>query len=137
MYQVLKRIGTENKIPEDWCKGIIVPIYRKRNRKQCENNSEITLLYQTFKIYNRMVANKTIKEIEGKLAEELYTFKAGKATRDLISGMRQVTEKNCKYGEEFLMVFIDYKKAFNSVKKEEIRKNLEKIGIAADLLIKV
>jgi hypothetical protein len=32
------------------------------------------------------------------------------------------------------MTFIYYKKAFDSVKREEIWKSLEKIGIAADLL---
>jgi hypothetical protein len=42
-------------------------------------------------------------------------------------------EKNWEYGEEFLMVSIDYKKAFNSVKREEICKRLEKVKIAADL----
>jgi hypothetical protein len=31
------------------------------------------------------------------------------------------------------MVFIDYKKVSDSVKREEIWKSLEKIGIAADL----
>jgi hypothetical protein len=35
------------------------------------------------------------------------------------------------------MVFIDCKKAFDSVKREEILKSLEKVGIAADLLKKV
>jgi hypothetical protein len=45
--------------------------------------------------------------------------------------------KNWEYGREFLMVFIDYKKAFDDVEREEIWKSLEKIGIAADLLRKV
>jgi hypothetical protein len=35
------------------------------------------------------------------------------------------------------MVLTDYKKAFYSMKREEICKNLEKTGIVADLLIKV
>jgi hypothetical protein len=26
LYQVLRRISTENKIPQDWYKGIIIPI---------------------------------------------------------------------------------------------------------------
>jgi hypothetical protein len=39
--------------------------------------------------------------------------------------------------EEFLMVFVDYKKAFYSVKREDTWKILEKTGIAADLFRKV
>jgi hypothetical protein len=34
------------------------------------------------------------------------------------------------------MVFLDFKKAFGSMKREEIWKSLEKIGILADLIEK-
>jgi hypothetical protein len=55
----------------------------------------------------------------------------------LLFGIRQLIQKNWEHGKEFLMVFVDYKKAFDSVKKEEISKSLEKIGIAAYFLRKV
>jgi hypothetical protein len=56
---------------EDWFKGIIVPIYKKGDRKQCGNYKGITKLCQTFKLYDRILANKMIREINRKLAEEL------------------------------------------------------------------
>jgi hypothetical protein len=46
-------------------------------------------------------------------------------------------KKNWEYGKEFLMVFTDYKKAFDSVKREEIWKSLEKAEIAADIFREV
>jgi hypothetical protein len=52
------------------------------------------------------------------LAEELYKFRRGRATRDLKFGTRQSIEKNWKYGKELVMVFIDYKKASDSVRRE-------------------
>jgi hypothetical protein len=58
LYQVLRRIWTENNIPEDWCKGIIVLMYKKGDRKQCGNYRGIMLLCQTSKIYERIFANK-------------------------------------------------------------------------------
>jgi hypothetical protein len=45
----LRRMWTENRIPEDWYKGIIVPIYKMGVRKQCGNYKGIMLLCQTFK----------------------------------------------------------------------------------------
>jgi hypothetical protein len=60
-----------------------------------------------------------IKEIKRKLAEELHAFRAGSMNRDLIFGIRQLTEKNWKYGKEFLMMFIDFKKGCDSMKREE------------------
>jgi hypothetical protein len=37
LYQVSAKISTENRIPEDWYKGIIMPIYKKGDRKQHGN----------------------------------------------------------------------------------------------------
>jgi hypothetical protein len=84
------------------------------------------LLCQTFTIYKRTVASKKIKEIKGKLAEELYTFKAGTATTELIFGIRQLTKKKWEYGNKFLMTFRDYKTAYDSMKRKETWKSLEK-----------
>jgi hypothetical protein len=56
-YQVLRKISVENRIPEDWYKGIIVSIYKKGDRKQCDNYRGITLLWQTLKIYERIQVN--------------------------------------------------------------------------------
>jgi hypothetical protein len=57
------------------------------------------VLYQTFKICEKILANKTIKEIKEKLAEELYAFRASRVTKDLNFGMRQLIEKNLEYGK--------------------------------------
>jgi hypothetical protein len=100
---------------KDWYKELS---YKKGKRKQCGNRTGITLLCQTFQIYKSILAKKIIKEIKGKLAEKLYAIRAGRATTDLIFGIRQLTEKNWKYGKEFLMVFTDYKKESDGVKRE-------------------
>jgi hypothetical protein len=57
------------------------------------------LLYQTFKIYERIPANKVIKEIKEKLIEELHAFRADRATTNLTSGIRHLTEKHWEYGK--------------------------------------
>jgi hypothetical protein len=57
-----------------------------------------------------------------KLAEERYTFRSARSTTDLFFGIRQLIEKNWEYGKEFTLVFIDCKKASESMKREEIWK---------------
>jgi hypothetical protein len=69
------------------------------------------LLCHTFKTYERLPANKIMKEIKGKVAGELYTFRAGRARTDQVFGIRQWVEKNWEYGKGVLVVFIDYKEA--------------------------
>jgi hypothetical protein len=100
----LRKVWIEKRIPEDWYKGIIVPNY-KGDRKQHGNYRGITLLCQTFKIYERIFVNKMRVEIKGKLIEELYAFRKGKVTTDLISGIRQLIDKNWEH-EKQLLIFI-------------------------------
>jgi hypothetical protein len=58
LYRLVRKIWLENKIPGDWYKGIIVSIYKKEDRMIFNNCIGITLLSQTFKIYERILANK-------------------------------------------------------------------------------
>jgi hypothetical protein len=134
---VLRRIWIENKIPEEWYKEILIPTYKRQTENNIEIIRGIMLLWQIFKIYDRILANILITEIKGKLTEELHAFRAGRATTYLIFGIRQLIEKKQVYGTEFLMVFVHCNKAFDNVKREEICNNLKKIGIATGLFRKV
>jgi hypothetical protein len=40
LYTSMRKIWLENKIPGDWYKGIRVPIYKKGDRKICNNYRE-------------------------------------------------------------------------------------------------
>jgi hypothetical protein len=91
LYRVLKRIWTENKIPET---GIKELSYQSRRRETGNNVEIIKESYcQTFKICERILTNKVIREIKGKPAEELYVFRAGKTTTDLPSEIKQLIQK--------------------------------------------
>jgi hypothetical protein len=84
----LKKIWTENRIPDDWYKRITVPIYKKGDMEQYGNHKGITFLCQTLKIYERILVYKMTLEIKGKLAE-LFTFRKGMANTDLIFGIQE------------------------------------------------
>jgi hypothetical protein len=64
---------------------------------------------QTLKNLWKDTTNITTMKITEKLAE-LYAFRRGRATTDLIFGMRHLIKNNWKYRKELVMIFIDYKK---------------------------
>jgi hypothetical protein len=71
------------------------------------------------------------------LAKERFAFRKGSVTTDLIFGIRQLIKKNWKKEKELIMIFIDYKEASDSIRKEEICRSLEKLGISTNLLREV
>jgi hypothetical protein len=60
---------------------------------KCGNCTGITLLWQTFKIYERILVHKITLEIK-KLVEQQYTFRKERATTNLSFGIRQLIQKN-------------------------------------------
>jgi len=41
IHQIIMKIWKREKIPCEWSEGILCPIYKKGNRKQCNNNYNI------------------------------------------------------------------------------------------------
>ena len=53
--RVIQAAWKDKRIPEDWTKGIIVPIYKKGNRKLCRNYRGVTIMSQGAKIYEKCI----------------------------------------------------------------------------------
>ena len=60
MYELVRQIWEEERIPEEWKETIIVPIYIKGDRDRCENYRGIALGIAAYKI----LANIILEEIK-------------------------------------------------------------------------
>ena len=61
-------------------------------------------------------------------------FRRNRSTIDLIFFIRQILEKKWEYNEEVHQLFIDFKKAYDSVRREVLYKILIEIGIPRELV---
>ena len=64
--QVAWKLG---KTPSDWQTGVIIPICKKGDRKQCTNYKRISLLSFPGKIYAKCLERKCQKIVESKLED--------------------------------------------------------------------
>ncbi|XP_029155674.1 uncharacterized protein LOC114928591 [Nylanderia fulva] len=73
---LLRRIWKEGVIPEDWRKGLIVPLYKRGDTESVENYGGISLLCTAYKIYTERIRNRMDKEVEekGMLSESQAAF---------------------------------------------------------------
>jgi hypothetical protein len=118
---------------------IIVPIYKKGDKTDCNNYRGISLLSTAYKIlYNILLARLTlyVNEIIG---DYQCGFRRNRSTTDQIFYIRQILEKKWECNGTMHQLFIDFKKAYDSIKREVLYNILVEFGIPKKLvrLIKI
>lgn len=126
LLEILNIAYSEGITPQDWQTGLINPIHKKGDTKDCKNYRGITLLSVPGKIYARILENKIRQQLENSLEESQCGFRPGRGTQDLIFTLRQVAEKTIASGRQAHICFIDLQKAFDLINREDIWKSLKK-----------
>ena len=70
MTRLLKRILETDKMPDEWRKSVLVPIYKKGDVQICINYRGIKLMSHTMKIWERVVEAKLRQEVD--ISEQQY-----------------------------------------------------------------
>lgn len=100
-------------VPEEWKRAYITPIHKKKNRKDCNNYRGISVTPTLSRLYGRVSKAR----MEGQITEtEIQSgFRPGRSCIDNIFCIKQLMEKTIAYGRELHIIFIDLKKAYDSV----------------------
>lgn len=53
-------------LPEDWRKGLIVPLYKRGDTESVKNYRGVSLLCSAYKIYTEVIRNRMENEVEKK-----------------------------------------------------------------------
>jgi len=117
--QELNRIMAEEKIPDEWRKSTLIPVFKnKGDIMDCGNYRGIKLMSHSMKLYERVQETRLRNIVE--ISEEQFGFMKGKSTMDAIFALRQLQEKFREGQKELHCVFIDLEKAFDRVPREEL-----------------
>ena len=125
----------EGRIPDDWRRAIVCPIYKKGDKTRCENYRGISLLSHAGKIYERVLEQRLRGLVEEKIGKWQHGFRPGKGTVDLIFAMKLLLEKDWEWNKDKYAVFIDMEKAFDRVPRKKLWEALghEEYGIPGKL----
>lgn len=133
IYQLIKQIWSQNKMPEEWNTGIIIPIYKKGNKEECENYRAITLLNYVYKILSNQINHKLKVNAEKIIGDYQNGFRPGRSTLNAIHTIEQIIQKTREHNREMHIIFIDFKSAFDTVKRRKMLEELEILGIPKKL----
>ena len=126
---LMRSVWDEGRVVNAWRDALIVPIPKKRNLQSCDNCRGISLLDVVGKIFGRIVQNRLLVIAEGLLPDSQCGFRKGRGCTDMIFVARQLTEKTLEHGDSLFLLFIDLKKAYDSVPRDALWMILEKSSV--------
>src|SRR6218665_3923847 len=103
-------IWTTGRIPTTWKDGIIIPLPKKGDLRECTNWRGITLLSTPGKIMAKVMLNRMRLAVDERLRQEQAGFRPGRSCCEHIFTLRQIIEKTVKHETPMLINFADFKK---------------------------
>jgi len=134
IHQLITSIWKKEKLPEEWKESIIVPIHKKGDKTDCNNYRGISLLPTTYKILSNILLSRLIPYAKEIIGDHQCGFRRNRSTIDHLFCIRQILEKKWEYNEEVHQLFIDFKKAYDSIRREVVYKILIEFGIPKKLV---
>ena len=131
---LFNKIWTEEKVPEDWLKGLIVKLPKKGDLTNCNNWRGITLLAVVSKVFSRCLLNHFQEKVDKILRREQAGFRPGCSCSDQIFVIRTILEESIEYNSPLFINFIDFEKAFDSIHRESLWKILRIYGLPEKLI---
>jgi len=113
--RLCRRILETNQWPEYWRCSVFIPIPKKGDARECENNRTIAIISHTSKIILKIIQRRLENVVERDLEDVQAGFRKCKRTRHQKS-------------------FINYSKAFDCVDHEVLWVSLRKMGIPDHLI---
>jgi hypothetical protein len=118
--------GEEN--PEERNLALICSLQKKESRKDCGNYRGISVLASMGKLYGRIINQRIEREI--KENEKESGFRPGRSKIDNIFCLKQIAKKKLACGRKAHFVFIDLRKAYDSVPISKLWTTMERNGVS-------
>ena len=129
IHKLCNKAWHEGTIPEEWGKSILVPIPKKGDLSNCSNYRTISLINHTGKVLLIVLLNRLKNHLDPYLSDEQAGFRKDRSTVHQILPLRLLAEKAKRQGKKIYNCFIDFQKAFDTIKHKIIWAMLKSYGV--------
>ncbi|GFN74782.1 endonuclease-reverse transcriptase [Plakobranchus ocellatus] len=134
LFLICNKIWQTGVWPNPWTQSLVITLAKQENLKLCQNYRTISLISHPSKVMLKVILNRLKPEAEKIIAEEQAGFRPGRSTVEQICNVRILMEKYLQHQQELHHVFIDFKKAFDSVWHEALWSTMRKYNINSNLI---
>ena len=110
----------EGEVVADWRDVEVVPIPKKGDLQCCDNYRGISLLDVVGKLFARVVQERLQVIAKRVLPDSQCGFRKGRGCCDMIFVARQLLEKAREHNDSLYILFVDLRKAYDSVPREAL-----------------
>ena len=134
LHTIIKDIWLKEKMPTDWNLSIICPIHKKGDIMECSNYRGVTLLNTAYKILSNILFARISPFTENIIGNYQCGFRKNRSTTNQIFTLRQIMEKTKEFGIETHHLFIDFKSAYDTVRREQLYNAMSEFNIPNKLI---
>jgi hypothetical protein len=129
IYKLINYVWNKEELPHQWKESIIVPIHKKGDGIGCNNYRGILLPSTSYKILWNILLSRSVPYVDEIIADYQCGFRRNISSTDQIFCIRQILEKKWEYNETVHQLFVDFKKAYDSVRRKVLYNILIQFGI--------
>src|SRR3569623_279919 len=132
---LIKQLFEAERIPSDWSKGLIYPLFKGGERKNPDNYRGIYLLSIVGKVYTSILNQRLLEwcEKREKFGEEQGGFRAHRATTDQAFIVSELVRARRRRGLATHIAFLDIRKAYDTVSRDALWKRLLECGVVGKM----
>jgi hypothetical protein len=127
-------IWNTKKLPDRWKESIIIPIHKKGDKTDCSNYRGISLLSASYKILSNILLSRLSPYVDEIIEDHQCGFRRNRWTTDQIFCIQQILEKKWEYNKTVHQLFVDFNKAYDSVRREALYNILIEFGVPMELV---
>ena len=129
MCDLVSTVWEERRVPKEWVDAILIPIPKKGDLRSCDNWRGISLLEVVGKVVARVIQQRLQRLAERELPDSQCGFRKGRGCTDMTFVVKQLAEKAVEHRAKQFFIFVDLRKAYDSVSREALWEVLGKLGV--------
>ena len=126
------------KMPKEWRRSTIIKLFKKENALNCDNWRGVSPFFITGKLFSQIIFSYIHKALKKYLRDEKWGLPPSCSCSDLIHFLQMLIEECNEWRQKIdlvlHLVFVDFKKAFDSIHWELLWKIFRHDGIVDKLV---
>ena len=137
--EVIKKVWSGEGIPEEWRTGMVVPIWKRGEKKDVKNYRGVTLMCTSYKIYTNILNKRIVEELDDKngWGRSQAGFRKGRSTIENIKILKYLIGRRIKDKRKLWVFFADLKAAFDNIDRAVLWDMMKKRGITESIIDRV